>query len=291
MKKIILLLIVTITIISTNAKEYYPISQQPDHLMFHFTPAMSLLNYNSANGQSIPAPAIGFGVEYAHFIHRRIGFSIGAELNTYNAMYIFNGRKDSLPLLDSWSSRNYILRQQLYTKEFQSVSYLSVPVKAIFRQMLSSTVNLNISAGVAYNTYLIEYKDIIAGEIFRQAYFGDINVNIDEFYPLTFGEFDDYVNPSPQKQFTTTLTGIAQIGLSYHFSKQWVMHTDVNFQYGFKNIKTRDIDILVPNEYSGVTATNYIGEIKPYSLGFRIGFSYNFDLFKVDCHCQNTWWR
>ncbi|MBV5343108.1 hypothetical protein JZU68_05690, partial [bacterium] len=60
---------------------------------------------------------------------------------------------------------------------------------------------------------------------------------------------------------------------------------------GLNNIKTRNINLLVPNEYAGITATNYIGNIKPYSLGFRIGVSYNFDLFDVDCHCTGKWWK
>jgi hypothetical protein len=65
------------------------------------------------------------------------------------------------------------------------------------------------------------------------------------------------------------------------------MHTELNFQYGFQNIKCRSINILVPEEYSGVTATNYIGNIRPVSLGLRIGLAYTFDIFNVDCKCHN----
>jgi hypothetical protein len=290
-RKVIIVLLGFFALVSANAKEFYPMSQQPDHLMFHVTPAFSLLDYRSSDGRSIPTPTVGLGVEYAHYFFRFIGVSIGAEVNSYNSLYFFLGRKDSLPLFDSWSSRNYLLRQQLHTKEYQSVSYLSVPVKVILRQAISPTINLNLSAGVAYNAYLTESKNIVAGNIYRQAFFGDINVNIDEFYPLNFGKFNDYINPSSQKQFTTTLTGIAQLGFSFHFNQRWVMHTNFNFQYGLNNIKTRNINLLVPNEYAGITATNYIGNIKPYSLGFRIGVSYNFDLFDVDCHCTGKWWK
>jgi hypothetical protein len=151
-------------------------------------------------------------------------------------------------------------------------------------------MNLSISAGAAYNFYLKETKSIIVGSVYRQAYFPDINVVVDDFLPLTFGRFNDYVNPSPLKQFTKTTTGIFQIGITNHFNTKWVAHASLNFMYGMDNIKLRKINLLSPNEYSGVTATNYIGEIKPYSLGIRLGLSYNFDLFEADCHCTNTWW-
>lgn len=286
-----ILIFLVLNALSVSAKDYYPASQRPDHLLFHATPALSLLNYKSADSRSLTAPTLGFGVEYAHFFHRRLGLSIGAEFNSYGAFYLFNGRKDSLQLFDDWSSRNYKLRQQLHTKEYQRVTFLSIPLKAHFRQMLSQTVNLHISVGAAYNVYMSETKSILAGTINRQAYFGDIHVNVDDFMPLMFGKFDNYIQANPQPQFSKTLTGIAQMGLSYQFSTRWTLHTDINFQYGTKNIKTRSINLLEPLEYAGVTATNYIGNIKPYSLGLRIGISYNFDLFNADCHCQGSWWK
>jgi outer membrane protein W len=290
-KKIIILALLVANTLIVSAKDYYPQSQRPDHLLFHITPAVSLLNYSSVDGRSLPTPSVGFGMEYAHFFHRRLGLSVGAEFNSYGSLYLFNGRKDSLQLFDSWSNRNYKLRQQLYSKEYQRVSYLSIPVKAIFRQKLSQTMNINVSAGVAYNVYMSESKSIIAGTIKRQAYFGDIHVDVDDFLPLMFGTFTDYINPSNKPQFSKTLTAVAQIGLTYQLSTRWTLHTDINYQYGTKNIKTRTINILEPNEYAGVTATNYIGSIKPYSLGLRIGISYNFDLFNADCHCQSSWWK
>lgn len=290
-KPVFLFFLIAIATISVVAQPLYTKNQQPDHLMFHVTPSLSLLGYESAEGRSKPAPVAGLGVEYAHFFHRSIGLSAGVELNSYAAFYTFDGRSDSLQMFDSWSSYHYKLRQQLYTKEYQRVSYVSFPVKVILRQRLSRTVNLNLSSGLAWNVYLTEKKSIVAGTIHRQAYFDDIHVNVDEFYPLMFGQFTDYINPSPQKQFGTTLTFVAQAGLSFQLNTKWALHTELNFQSGLKDIKERHIDLLVPEEYAGVTATNYIGEIKPRSLGLRIGFTYNFDLFNKDCRCHGNWWE
>ncbi len=290
-KPVFLFFLIAIATISVVAQPLYTKNQQPDHLMFHVTPSLSLLGYESAEGRSKPAPVAGLGVEYAHFFHRSIGLSAGVELNSYAAFYTFDGRSDSLQMFDSWSSYHYKLRQQLYTKEYQRVSYVSFPVKVILRQRLSRTVNLNLSSGLAWNVYLTEKKSIVAGTIHRQAYFDDIHVNVDEFYPLMFGQFTDYINPSPQKQFGTTLTFVAQAGLSFQLNTKWALHTELNFQSGLKDIKERHIDLLVPEEYAGVTATNYIGEIKPRTLGLRIGFTYNFDLFNKDCRCHGNWWE
>jgi hypothetical protein len=80
---------------------------------------------------------------------------------------------------------------------------------------------------------------------------------------------------------------IAQVGLSFKIAENWNMHTELNLQYGFQNIKTRAINILVPDEYSGITATKYIGEIHPLSFGIRFGIAYTFDIFNVDCKCHN----
>ena len=263
---------------------------QPDNFMLHLTPSVALLEYKSMDAKSTVSANVGVGAEYAHYFDQYLGLSIGAEVTSFNAYYRFNERHDSLQLFDNWSSRYYKLRQNLTTREYQRVTYLSLPLKLNFRSRLSNTLNLDISVGAAYTVYLSEKKSIVSGTIDRQAFFGDIYVNIDDFRPLMFGKFTDYINPSPEKQFKHTWLGIAQMGVSFKLSDKWNMNTALNFQYGFKDIKNRSINILVPDEYSGVTATNYIGDIRPLSIGLRVGVTYVFDLFNVGCKCHGTWY-
>lgn len=263
---------------------------RPDQLMLHTTPSISLLDYKSVDSKSAISGNIGIGTEYGHFFNQYWGLTVGAEITSFSTFYTFKGRKDSLEMFDDWSLRYYKLRQKLTTMEYQSVTYLSFPVKLNFRHRLTNSLNFNISAGAAYTLYLTENKSIISGTIDRQAFFGDIYVNIDEFYPLMFGKFPDYINPSSEKQFKNTLLAVAQMGISFNLADNWNMHAELNLQYGYKNIKLRAINILVPDEYSGITATNYIGEIKPVSLGLRIGIAYNFDIFGIDqCNCHSKW--
>ena len=269
------------------AEDVYSKRERPDHLMFHFTPSISLLNYKSADQKSSISGDIGLGIEYAHFFGQHLGLSVGAELTSFSSYYTFYGRKDSLKLFDSWSGRYYELRQNLTTKEFQRVTYLSFPVKVMYRCLINNWLTFNASVGAAYAMYYNEKQSIVSGTIDRRAFFKDIFVEVDEFYPLMFGKFPTYINPSNENQFKSTIIGIAQTGLSFHLYGNWNMHTELNFQYGFKNIKNRSINLLVPEEYSGVTATNYIGDIKPLSIGLRVGFVYNFDLFGIDCKCHN----
>ena len=275
----------------THARGYYPSSQRPDHLMFYATPALSRLQYQSAEAASSFTPVLNAGIEYAHFIHHKFGFSIGAEYNRFAAKYSFDGRRDSLQMFDAWSGYHYQLRQQLHTTEHQSVSYLSVPFKLHFRQLITPDISLNMSAGMVLNTYLSEKRSILAGTINRQAYFSDIHVNVDDFHPLLFGKFDNYIQPSAMPQFGVSRTYTAQVGLSFQLNEFWALHTELNYQYGTKNIKQRNINLLVPDEYAGITATNFIGDIKPQSIGLKIGLAYTFDLFNVDCKCQNSWWK
>lgn len=270
-----------------HAKSYYTSRERPDHLMFHTTPSISLLDYKSQEARSIISPSIGLGIEYAHFAGLHWGLSIGTEITSFSSIYIFDNRKDSLGLFDNWSNRNYTLRQNLTTKEHQRVTYLSIPAKLMYRRLFNRRLVFNASIGAAYGLYLMENHTIMAGNIDRRAFFNDIYVEIDDFKPLMFGKFPDYINPSSTPQFKSTWLGIAQTGFSYKLSSNWNMHTELNFQYGFKDIKNRNINILVPEEYSGITATNYISTIRPLSLGFRIGFAYIFDVFNVDCKCHN----
>lgn len=263
---------------------------QPDNLMFHLTPSVSLLEYKSIEAKSKISANVGMGVEYAHYFGQYLGLSIGAEISSFSSFYKFNGRRDSLELFDYWSSKYYKLRQNLTTKEHQRVTYLSLPVKLNFRSKLNNKLNFDISVGAAYTVYLSEKKSIVSGTVERQAFFGDIYVNIDDFRPLMFGQFTDYINPSSEKQFKSTLLGIAQMGVSFKLNDKWNMNTALNFQYGFKDIKNRSINILVPDEYSGVTATNFIGTIRPVSIGLRVGVTYVFDLFDVGCKCHGSWY-
>lgn len=286
--KLIYILILTMSCIgTTSAKRYYTSRERPDHLMFHLTPAVTLLDYKSADARSKIAGSVGAGMEYAHFFGRHFGLSVGAEVTSFSTFYRFRGRKDSLQMFDNWSSYYYKLRQNLTTREYQRVTYLSIPFKLQYRQLFTRKLVFNFSAGLAYTFYMGEKKSIVSGTVAREAWFDDIHVDIDEFYPLRFGKFRDYINPSSQKQFKQTLLGIAQGGFSFKLSENWNVHTELNLQYGISNIKTRSINLLVPDEYAGVTATNYIGTIRPMSVGFRIGLAYTFDLFNVDCKCHN----
>lgn len=285
----ILSLLCSFNLISGYSQTNYSGRARPDQLMLHTTPYVSLLDYKSVDSKSSISGNMGFGLEYAHYFGHYVGLSIGAEVSSFSTFYTFHGRRDSLELFDNWSSRYYKLRQNLTTKEYQKVTYLSFPVKLNFRHNLTKWFNINASVGAAYALYMKEDKSIKSGTIDREAFFGDINVNIDEFYPLMFGKFTDYIQPSPEKQFKSTILGVAQLGLSFNLADNWNMHTELNLQYGFQNIKRRSINLLVPEEYSGVTATNYIGDIRPVSLGIRIGIAYNFDLFGLDCKCHNSW--
>lgn len=288
--KYILLFLILISIIEGFAQGTYSGRGRPDQFILHTTPSLSVLDYKSVDSKSSISGNIGVGAEYGHFFNQFVGLSVGAEVTSFSTFYTFNGRKDSLELFDNWSSRFYKLRQNLTTKEYQQVTYLSFPFKLNFRHRLTNSFNINVSAGAAYTVYLAENKLIISGTIDRQAFFGDIYVNIDEFYPLMFGKFKDYINPSPAKQFKSTWLAVAQMGLSFNLADNWNMHTEINFQYGLKNIKLRSINLLVPDEYSGITATNYIGDIRPVSVGLRVGIAYNFDIFGIDyCKCHSKW--
>lgn len=288
--KYILLVLFSFGVVSGYAEKTYSGRGRPDQIMIHTTPSVSLLKYKSEDSKSTVSGSIGAGIEYAHFFNKYWGLSIGAEITSFSSFYTFHGRKDSLELFDNWSSRYYMLRQKLTTKEYQRVSYLSIPIKFNFRHKFTDALNFNVSFGIAYTKYASENKSIISGTVDREAFFKDIYVTIDEFQPLMFGKFKNYINPSNEKQFTNTMLGIAQMGFTFNLADDWNMSTELNFQYGFKDIKLRKINILVPDEYAGVTATNYIGEIKPFSLGIRIGVAYNFDLFKMDnCNCHGKW--
>lgn len=270
-----------------HAEGYYTRRERPDHLMFHVTPAFTLLNYKSAESRSLPSLNGSFGVEYAHFFGLHLGVSIGADISSFSSFYAFGGRRDSLQMFDNWSSLYYKLRQNLTTKEYQRVTYYAFPLKLHLRMLASRTLVFNVSGGLQYSIYASEKQAIVGGTVDRSAYFDDIHVDIDEFYPLLFGKFNRFINPSPQRQFKKTMFAVAQAGFSFRLAEDLNMHTELNFQYGLKNIKTRNINLLVPDEYAGVTATNFIGNIRPISLGLKIGITYTFDLFNVDCKCHN----
>jgi hypothetical protein len=250
---------------------------------------MTLLNYKSADSRSSISGNVNGGIEYAHFFGSFWGLSVGAEIASFSTFYKFNDRSDSLSLYDEWSTLNYKFHQNLSTLEYQNISYYSFPVKINYRCKFNEQLNFNVSIGAAYTKYFSEKKSIVSGFIDRQSDFEAIHVVVDDYKPIGFGKFNNYIHPSAAKQFKSTILGIAQVGFSFRVAPNLNAHTELNFQYGFVDIKTRSVDILNPNEYSGITATNYIGEIHPISLGLRIGVTYIFDIFNVDCKCHPNW--
>lgn len=288
MKIIVITLVFALSsTMASMARKYYKGYEVQDRVMIHVTPGISMLNYQSVDGHSVPTPTIGAGIEYAHFFGQHWGISVGAELSSFSSLYKFNDRKDSLLMYDAWSKHFYQLRQKLSTLEYQRVSYISLPVKLHYRKRFTKKLDLNLSAGAAYTSYLSENRTVLSGEIQREAFFDDINVKIDDYSPLMFQKYSNYIYPSSQPQFKQTILGIIQGGVSYNILPKWNLHTEINAQYGVENIKTRSINILVPKEYAGITATNFIQQIIPLSVGLRIGLAYQFNLVdpRGKCHC------
>jgi hypothetical protein len=288
MKKIAFTYLFFLVNIIALYSQTYSNLEQPDHLSFHITPSITLLDYKSARSRSIPGVNAGAGVEYAHFFNKYLGLSIGAEVNSFSSYYSFGNKKDSLPMFDSWSGFKYTLHQNLNSLEYQRVTYLNVPLKIELRNLVARNLRFTSSFGVAYSLYLTEHQSVVARTVDRSAYFDSIHVLVDDFAPLNFGKFTHFINPSGKQQFKRTFMGLFQLGLAYTIIPDVNLHAELNIQYGFENIKLLDNNILVPEEYSGVTATNYIGTIRPMSIGIRVGVTYNFDLFGIDCKCHQA---
>lgn len=238
-------------------------------------PSFNRLSYKSADNSSEGALGLGFQFGYTHHLTNRWGVGVGLRYQPFSATYENAAYQASSGLFAETNGHNYVISQTLNNTEKQRVNYLMIPVMASYRFPINGKLSVRIAAGAAYGLAFGEKFEFKSGTVVRSAYFPDDDLVVDNLPEQTLGSFTDYVNMTSGKQFKNSIMGLGEIGAEYALDEQWLLTVSINGVLG-SDVKKNNEPIIQQNGYSGVTASSYVGAVKPASVGLSIGVIYRF---------------
>lgn len=238
-------------------------------------PSYNRLSYKSADNSSEGALGLGLQFGYTYHLTNRWGLGVGLRYQPFSATYKNLDYQTSSGLFTEINGYNYVINQTLNNTEKQHVNYMMIPVMASYRLPINRKLSVRVAAGAAYGFAFGEKLQVNSGTIVRSAYFPDNDLVVDNLPEQTLGSFTDYVNMTSGKQFKNSIMWTGEIGVEYALDQQWLLTGTINGVLG-NDIKKNDGSIVQNNGYSGVTASNYVGAVKPVSVGLSIGVIYRF---------------
>lgn len=238
-------------------------------------PSFNRLSYESADNSSEGSLRLGLDLGYTYHLTNRWGLGVGLRYQPFTSNYKNQGYEATSGFFTEPNGYNYVINQTLNNTEKQCVNYFMIPVLASYGFPVSGKLSARVAAGVAYGLAFGEKLQFRSGSVVRSAYFPDHDLVIDDLREHSLGTFTDYMSKEPGKQLNNAFMGIAELGAEYALNQNWLLTASVNGILG-GDVKKNYESIIQPYSYSGVTASNYIGAVKPVSVGVSIGVIYRF---------------
>ncbi len=238
-------------------------------------PSYSNLMYESTNGNSDGEMGLGFELGYTYHITNRWGVGTGLRYQPFKAGYKNQNFNSTSATLTEPNGHDYTINQIINNKEEQHVNYLMIPVLASYRLPINERLAMRVAVGAAYGIATAEEVEFVEGTINRTAYFPKNDLVVDNLPEQTLGTFSNFINKTSEKQFGNTLMGLAEVGVEYSLNGKWLLTASFNGAIG-GDVKNESAAIVQPNIYQSVTATDYVGTVKPVSMGLSLGVVYRF---------------
>lgn len=241
-------------------------------------PAYSRIHYaDKENKQSTGGFDIGAGLDYRFFFHQNVGVSLGLQYMAYTGNYKFEAFQQTSSGIDNsdplYPNNPYTYIQRYNVSEIAKLHYLEVPIKVLFitpswnKVQLRTAIGLNIGYNIATTQSLSGYYD-------AEMIYTDNNINLDESESLMLGRYTDIAIHSPRTVLGLHVAALAEIGIGIQLSKRCQMNIDLYGSYALNNVHATTRTFIAMNDaYQGIVTTDLVGDIHPFALGARVGFS------------------
>ena len=241
-------------------------------------PAYSRIQYaDKENKQSTGGFDMGAGMDYRFFFHQNVGVSLGLQYMAYTGNYKFEAFQQTSSGIDNsdplYPNHPYTYIQRYNVSEIAKLHYLEAPIKVLFitpswnKVQLRTAIGLNIGYNIATTQSLTGYYD-------AEMIYTDSHINLDESESLMLGRYTDIAIHSPKTVLGVHVAALAEVGIGIQLSKRCQMNIDLYGSYALNNTHaTTNPFIAMNNAYQGIVTTDLVGDIHPFTLGARVGFS------------------
>lgn len=248
---------------------------------------------------------------YAYYFHENWGFFTGLMFEHMNSYSVLNGTKSFNTHGDSDHGENYdhIVRMNDWTEK--EVSYmLGVPVGIQMQYPIytmpavshrNNQLRLYADLGAKFNWVMASKWNLVSGSISHEGDYSYRGLYLDE----SIGDDRDYYTEtiSDDGQWTTqkndldfkhiSIDGMADLGVMIPLAERLDLMVGLYANYTFNNLRNSERGQEIGwhntspevagtirehsfmNDYEGVMETNYVGAVRPWDVGVKVGVSFN----------------
>jgi len=246
-------------------------AQEPtQYLHFSVGGGLNNLSYTVPNGSQTARVGYTINGAYSYFFTPNWGLQAGLGIQSFGSISKLN-YFTAAPAVDSEGDAFEFRTQYTNWQEKQNALFLEIPIAAQYRYTINEKFGLIGSLGVKMSLPIYTKYQTFGGQIRTTGYYEQWNVELYDLpkqgYSTITNSFTDKISLNP------VFTGLVDFGGLYKLSSNLELYAGAYFNYGFNKAKTPDTKVIyqLDGAYNGMFASNQVQNVKPVSLGLKVG--------------------
>jgi len=260
----------TIILISLAISLFAQAQETGNYLYFNIGSGQHNLSGTLHDG--IQKGQVGFtaNIAFSHFFTSHWGVQTGIGVQSFSALSTLN-LTESTPDIDN-DGDAYVFKSNFKNwQETQQALFFEIPLTGQFKQMFTDKIGLLATVGAKISIPVNATYKTTGGEIVTSGYYPQWNIELTDipqqgFSTITQSYTDKY-------NLKMAYMVIAEIGGIYKISDKIDLYAGAYFNYGLNNVLKPDTKMLYLTDgtYNGVLKTYQTTNIKPFSIGVKLG--------------------
>lgn len=233
------------------------------------------LNATFKDGTTVVLPGSGLRLSFSHFLKNDWGFGSGIGIRTFASTSTVNFTESTQDIDSEGDGYLYKTVFKDWSEKQQSLQ-LEIPLEAKYRHFFNSRVGMTLSCGVNVMVPLKNSYETTGGEMTSSAYYPQWDVELKDLPQHGFSTVTS--RQSGAIGMKTYVSAIFEYEWFFQLSKGLFLSTGVYGTYGLSKIKTLNYNALRSTDgtYNGLMDSHEMTNVKPYSLGAKIGLQIPF---------------
>jgi outer membrane protein OmpA-like peptidoglycan-associated protein len=246
-----------------------PAQQTGSYFHFNVGGGLNALSYKLLDGTQQGQAGYALNAAYSYFFTPQWGIQTGIGLQSFSSLSTQNYLSKS-PDVDT-DGQTYEFRSNYKNwQEKQQVIFIDIPLELQYKYTINKKVGIIASAGASISFPVSASYKTSGGTLTTTGYYSQWNVELSNMPQHGFSTFTDFKGNLILKP---AYMGIVDLGGLYKLSEKVDVYLGGYFNYGLNNVVTPDTKLMFqPNgTYNGVFASSQTSEVKPFSVGVKIG--------------------
>jgi len=246
-------------------------AQEPtQYLHFNVGAGLNNLSYTVPNGTQTGRAGYTINGAYSYFFTPNWGLQAGLGIQSFGSISKLN-YFTSTPAIDSEGDAFEFRSQYANWQEKQNALFIEIPIVAQYRYTINEKFGLIGSLGAKMALPVYATYNTFGGQIKTTGYYKQWDLEVSDLpeqgYNTITNSFTDKISLNP------VFMGLIDFGGLYKLSSNLELYAGAYFNYGFNKAKTPDTKAIyeLNGAYNGMFASNQVQNVKPVSLGLKVG--------------------